>query len=260
MKLSNILTQVTDRPVLREFVRPIIVFLIFLLMAASGFSTLDGVGFIDGLFWVIDPGGITQYFRTNEGPETRVKAFAIFTLVMLVLTGLWMVETGLSAVFGGQIHTEIRDMKIKQHIDELSDHVIVCGYGTFGRTIVSQLRATGQDVVIIERDESHYDRIITNDLLAINGDARHKDVLTQAGVSRAATIVGAIDDAKTNIQIAVVASESNPTTQLVVRVGNEMDKTLAKRVGIDEVVIPEVVSGKEASNMIALDDQDELSK
>jgi voltage-gated potassium channel len=104
--------------------------------------------------------------------------------------------------------------------------------------------------VIIERKEAYYDRIITNDVPVINGDARHEETLEQAGITRAATVVGAIDNAKTNIQTAVVAREYNPAVRLIVRVGNEMDKTLAEGVGIDEIIIPEVVSGEEVSNTI----------
>lgn len=230
--------------------RPVAVFCGIVVAAAAGFSTLDGVGFVDGAFWLLEPSGITQYFRDREGPETLVKAYAMLAVLAMFVTGLWTVETVLSAVFGGQIREEFEAMKIEQGIDECDDHVLVCGYGTFGKTIAVQLRRAGRDVVVIERDDEPYRRAVDEGILAVNGDARHENVLGEAGIERADTVVGAIDDAKTNIQIAVVAKGVASDPSLIVRAGNEMDEALARQVGVEEVIIPEVASGMEVSDTI----------
>ncbi|MFB6280679.1 MAG: NAD-binding protein, partial [Haloferacaceae archaeon] len=56
-------------------------------------------------------------------------------------------------------------------------------------------------------------------------------------------VVAAIDDSNANIQIGVATSQIAPDANLVVRVGDEMYASTARRVGADSVVIPEVVSG-----------------
>jgi len=43
----------------------------------------------------------------------------------------------------------------------------------------------------------------------------------------------------------VLASQLAPTVHLIVRAGDRQDETVARRVGADEVIIPEVVSGKQ---------------
>lgn len=247
---SRFLEAVPRRPLLRQVARPTGVFIAILVTAVAGFRTLDGVGVVDGLFWLIDPGGIPQYFRENDGPESTVKLYAVFVFFGLIATGLWLVETVISAIFGGRIHEEFRDMKNKQRIEDYQDHVVVCGYGTFGRTIVGQLREKDRDVVIVERHDDHYRRILDEGLVAVNGDARREGVLRAAGVERAETVVGAIDDAKTNLQIAVVADRLASDPDLVVRAGNEMDRSLARQVGISNVIIPEILSGIEVGRDI----------
>jgi len=72
-------------------------------------------------------------------------------------------------------------------------------------------------------------------------------VLRQAGVDRADAVVAAIDDSNANIQIGVTASQIAPESNLVVRVGDEMYRSTAHRVGADRIVIPEVVSGTDLS-------------
>ena len=44
------------------------------------------------------------------------------------------------------------------HIDGLRGHVIICGYGRVGRAAAEQLIATGNDVVVIDRDPDSADR------------------------------------------------------------------------------------------------------
>ncbi|ELZ89780.1 TrkA-N domain-containing protein [Haloferax sulfurifontis ATCC BAA-897] len=166
-------------------------------------------------------------------------------LTGLIGTGPWACETFVSAAFGGQIREELDQMKLHREIAELESHVVVCGYGTFGKTVAARLREMGRDVVVVESKEAGYQRALDADLLAVEGDARREDRLADAGVERAATVVGAIDDSKVNIQIAIAASRLSPDAKLVVRAGDQMDEALARRAGADEVVVPEIVSGEQ---------------
>lgn len=141
-------------------------------------------------------------------------------------------------------------MRTQREIDELTDHVIICGYGIFGRTIANQVREQGQGVVAIERDPSEFKQIDPEKMLAIEGDARREEVLRTAGIERARATVAAIDDSNANIQIAITASQIAPDVQVIVRVGDEMYESVARRAGADEVVIPEVVSGKQVTDIL----------
>jgi Trk K+ transport system NAD-binding subunit len=135
-------------------------------------------------------------------------------------------------------------MQNDRAIADLDDHVVICGYGMFGRTVADSL-ATDRDVVVVETDEAQYERAIDEPgVRAVNADARREETLTEAGVRRADTVVAAIDDSNANIQIAIATSQLAPEVTLVVRVGDEMYESLARRAGADEVIIPEVVSGK----------------
>ena len=75
------------------------------------------------------------------------------------------------------------------------------------------------------------------------GDARQKDALVDAGVKRAATVIGAIDDA--NVKIAVATSQLAPTVCVIIRAGDQRDEAVARRVGADEVIVSEVVSAEQ---------------
>lgn len=214
------------------------------LIGAAGFVLLADVGVVDAVFWLLDPTSIEVHFQAHEGPEQLTKAFALVVYASLILSGLWIGESVLDTLFGGQFQEELRRVHTRQSLESVSDHTIICGYGMFGRTVANRLQARGEDVVVVEQDSSVRDQI-DDGVLSLEGDARRDDVLETAGVERARAVVAAIDDADVNIQIGIVTGQLAPDAELIVRVGDEMHKSLARRAGADTVVIPEVVSGTE---------------
>ncbi|MCO8243272.1 MULTISPECIES: NAD(P)-binding protein [unclassified Haladaptatus] len=235
------------RTLVRRLLRPVAAFVFLVVAGVVGFSTVHGVGVVDALFWLIDPTSIELHFQTHEGPATLVKAYAIVIFTGLVVVGLWIGETFVSAAFGGQIHEELRHMQIQHEIENLENHVVICGYGTFGKTIAAQLDESGRDVVVIETKETGHRKAIDDGFLAVEGDARHEQVLADAGVSRAETVIGAIDDSNVNIQIIIATTQLAPGAKLIVRAGDATYESLARQAGADEVIIPEVVSGEQVS-------------
>lgn len=239
----------TDRPILRRALRPISALTAVTAISVVGYVALAGIGLVDALFWLVDPTSVELHFKTHEGPERLTKGFTILTRIGLVLSGLWLGETVLSAAFGGQITEELKSMQTERTIEDLSGHVIICGYGIFGRTVAAELREAGHDVVAIEFDQAEYDRI-PDDQLAVQGDATREDVLERVGVTDARSIVAAIDDSNVNIQTAITASQLSPELEVIVRVGDEQYESLARRAGADEVVIPEVLTGETVSEWL----------
>jgi voltage-gated potassium channel len=240
----------TRRSVLRRAATPLVAFAGVALGGIAGFAALGGVGLVEATFWLVDLTSVELHFQEHAGPETLAKAFAVAVRVGLVVTGLWIGESVLTAAFGGQIRGELRRVQNQRAIDDLSGHVVVCGYGMFGRTIATGLAAAGRDVVVVERDDAEHRRVLDDDLPGVQGDARREDVLVRAGVGRARTLVAAIDDSNANIQIALVASGISTDLDVVVRIGDEMYEEVARRAGADHVTIPEVASGQRVLDLL----------
>lgn len=238
------------RSLLRRLLRPVLAFATVVVAGVVGFRLIGGVGTIEALFWLLDPTSIELHFQHHDGPDTLVKAYAIVVLSGLVVAGLWTGETVFSAAFGGRITEEVNQMQMQGTIDELENHVVVCGYGTFGKTIANRLAIADRPVVIVEADDVQYERALADDHLAVQGDARREGALTAAGIDRASTVIGAIDDTDTNVKVAVTASQLAPMVRVVVRAGDEMDEAVARRVGADDVIVPEVVSGERVFELL----------
>ncbi|QLH80066.1 NAD-binding protein [Halosimplex rubrum] len=239
-----------SRPLARRVGRPVAAFAALVVAGVVGFAALAGVGAVEALFWLLDPTSIEIFIESHDAPARSLRAFAIVVESGLILSGLWIGETVVSATFGGQIGTELRQMQVERTIENTERHVVVCGYGTFGKTIARQLRDRDRSVVVVETGDGQYERALDDGLLAVRGDARREELLVEAGAERADAVVGAVDDANVNIQVAITAGELAPDARVVVRAGDEMYESVARRAGADEVIIPEVVSGEQVTTTL----------
>jgi voltage-gated potassium channel len=238
------------RPLVRRAIRPVSAFLLVVVGGIAGFVALAGVGPVEAAFWLIDPASISIHYATHAGDGRRVKAFATVVFGSLVLVGVWIGETVLTTAFGGQMREEIERMQTQRAIDDIDGHVVIAGYGLFGRTVARRLREEERSVVAIEREQAVFEGIDDETVYPVEGDARNEEVLRRAGIDRADALVAAIDDSNANIQIAITASGIAPDVRLVVRVGDEDYTSVARRAGADEVVIPEVLSGEDVSESL----------
>ncbi|SEW21738.1 potassium channel family protein [Natrinema salifodinae] len=243
-------SHLVGRPLLRRALAPIGSFVAIAAAGVLGFSVLGGVGLVEAAFWLADLTSIELYVERREVPGRAIKAYAVLVTVGLVLSGLWIGETVLTAAFEGQLRTEVTRATMKRRITETDDHVIVCGYGMFGRTIANDLAESGRDVVVIETDDDTARRVRADGHLLVSGDARRDVVLRDAGLERASKLVAAIDDSNVNIQIAIVSGTAASTPEIIVRVGEEIYESVAREAGADEVVIPEVVSGERVTRLL----------
>lgn len=235
----------SNRPLLRRALIPVLSFVGVVGIAVAGFVLLAGVGVVEAAYWLISPANVGLHFGEAAGPETATKAFAVFTRVGLVVTGLWIGQTVVAALFGGRITEEVKRVQQERAIEDLNGHVVICGYGMFGRTIAERLERDGREIVVVEVDEEEVVRAERDGHLVVDGDARNEAVLERAGGDVADTVITAVDDSNMNIQIAIIARKLAPEAMLVVRVGDEMYESMARTAGADSVVIPEVVSGED---------------
>jgi hypothetical protein len=239
-----------SRPLVRRVGRPVAAFAALVVAGVVGFGALAGVGVVEALFWLLDPTSIEIFVESHDAPARSLRAFALVVESGLILSGLWIGETVVSATFGGQIGTELRQMQVERTIEDTEQHVVVCGYGTFGKTIARQLRDRDRAVVVVETGDGQYQRALDDGLLAVQGDARREELLVEAGAERADAVVGAVDDANVNIQVAITTGELAPDARVVVRAGDEMYESVARRAGADEVIVPEVVSGEQVTTTL----------
>ncbi len=86
----------------------------------------------------------------------------------------------------GVFRNYYKDNKVKNKIEKLENHVILCGYGRNGKQASIELVENDVHVVDIEEKESVLEQIRKDvDLLYINGDSASDDILMAAQITSA---------------------------------------------------------------------------
>src|ERR1700758_5181338 len=118
--------------------------LITLLIAvgASGYMLIEHMPFEDALFMTVIT--ITTVGYGEVKPLDT--AGTVFTIT-LIFTGV-----GTAYYVLARVTEMVRRNTMMRKIRHLTRHVIVCGYGRFGRVVVEELRRHHTTLVIIEND------------------------------------------------------------------------------------------------------------
>lgn len=94
----------------------------------------------------------TVGFREVEVFGTAEKWFTIAVILFGVGTVLYTFTTAVQFVVEGQLRDFVGRKRMSRRIEEMRDHVIVCGWGRVGRAVTGDLRRAGQVVVAVDRD------------------------------------------------------------------------------------------------------------
>ena len=82
----------------------------------------------------------------------------------------------------GEYRTTFKEARLKQEVDKLSNHVIVCGTGRVGEMAVQELLDHNTPVVIVENDAEKADSLSAEGHIVISGDATRDENLASAGI------------------------------------------------------------------------------
>ena len=114
--------------------------------------------------------------------------------------------------------------------------VVVIGAGKVGRAAIQALRERGVRVHLIEKNPSVLD---SKEVLAdrvIVGDASSREVLTEAGISEAPSVLLTTNNDAINIFLTVYCRRLNPKLRIVCRVTHERNVDSINRAGADFVL------------------------
>ncbi len=219
-----------------------------LLVGTLGYMELEDYTFIEGFY-------MTAITLTTTGfGEVRPLSAAgrLFTIVLLFL-GVGVLGFALSTVVGFVMRDfsgQLARRRMQRLIEELTDHIIICGYGRVGGSARNALTHSGYELVIIEKDAELAQMARAEGLLVLEGDATSDDMLRAAGVERAAGLLVTTGDDAVNLFVVLSAHALNPNLFIVARSANRENERKMRQAGANRVVSPHRIGGQHMANII----------
>ena len=129
-------------------------------------------------------------------------------------------------------------------------YVVIMGGGRVGFNLASSLIAGGHDVTLIENEKSLCENAASElDALVICGNGTDKKTLEEANISDADVFVAATGHDEANLLSGILVKEYN-IKKIIARVSNADHEEAFKKVGIDDVISPELTAASYLEKLI----------
>lgn len=208
---------------------------------------VTGLAWMDAVYMTVITITTVGYREVTGVPSAAEQAFTIIVIVTGVSTVLYTFTLAVQVVVEGQLRDFVGRRRMNRRIADFSGHTIVCGWGRVGKGVVHDLRAAGEQVVVI--DESA-ERVRELDLPVVVGDATLDGTLRAAGLSKAKSLVAALEGDAENLFVTLSARTINPDLFIVARARADESVPKLSRAGADRVVNPQELGATRMASFV----------
>ena len=233
---------------LQQFLRrlAILAVAIFVLLVAgtAGFVLTEGTSVGFGFIWALDT--VATVGSIPEPESTSGQIVKVALIVLGVGTLFYALVTVTEFFVAGHLSGLLEERRLLKQIDNLNDHILICGFGRVGRQAARDLRAAGRDFVVIDtnvEESSRHAEALGAPI--VHGAASDDEVLLEAGIMRAAGVIACVDSDAENVFITLSVREMRSDLPIVARAAVEDTERKLRHAGADRVVSPYKESGSE---------------
>jgi voltage-gated potassium channel len=203
----------------------------------------DRLSLLDATYYATVSLSTTGYGDiTPLTPGARLLNILILTPLRIVFL-LILIGTTLEALTA----RSREEFRIRRWRSRVRQHVVVCGYGTKGRSAIRALQATGTSldgIVVVDPDPRAIEEANSVGLTGIIGDAGRTEVLRRASVERARAVIVAANRDDASVLITLTVRQLNATVPITTSAREEENADLLKQSGADIVITTSATSGR----------------
>ncbi|MBQ0786726.1 MAG: NAD-binding protein [Oceanihabitans sp.] len=226
---------------------------ILLFVGVLGFKLLSHYSWIDAFYMTVIT-ITTVGFGEVQPLDPVSKIFTIF----LILTSIIIVGYALSVIteyiLSKNNLEELKQKKMQKTIDELENHIIICGYGRNGKQAAKKLLDYHKPFVVIEKDKEVIDKFESEEFPFIYGNANEDEVLLEAGIDRANTLISALPSDADNLFVVLSARQMNTNMRIISRASEETSYKKLKFAGANNVILPDRIGGDHMASLVVVPD------
>lgn len=227
-----------------------------MLIGIAGFMLIEGFSFFDALYMTVITVTTIGYGETqplsNVGRIFNIlfiiTSFSLFTYSFAVITRY---------ITSGEMKSYLKNKKLMKQVNQLSNHVIICGFGRNGQQTARTLLTHKIDFIVIDSRPEMIDLWRENegsDVLHLIGDATDDSILRKAGIEKADSLICALPNDAQNVFVVLSGKQLNPNLKIVSRASNHTSINKLKTAGANSISMPELLGGTFMATQISKPD------
>ena len=190
------------------------------------------------------------YGEVEPVESVPLQLFTIGFIIVGCLSALYSIGVIFQMITEGEINRLVGARKMTRGIEQLSGHVVVCGYGRVGQILAEELTEAGTPFVVVDASRKRCDLAEEAGRLVLNGDATSEETLELARTPHARTLVTCLPDDALNVFITLTAREIAPDVEVIARAELPSTKNKLLRSGADRVVLPAEIGAARMAKLI----------
>jgi voltage-gated potassium channel len=227
--------RLAGRSPARRFAIAVVGIVVLTLVGALGYILIEEMSLIDALYMSVITISTVGFGEVKPlSPAGRL--FTIGLIVVGVGTAFYLLATAAELLIEGRLREYLGANAMHRKIHNLEGHVVICGFGRFGRVVAEELARNQFPTVVIDVDPAAEADLAKLGMLYLIGDAMRDDVLEDAAIRTARAIVVATPSDADNVYITLSAREKNPSIVIHARGESDSGMRRLKLAGADAVI------------------------
>ncbi|HXG75314.1 MAG TPA: NAD-binding protein [Gaiellaceae bacterium] len=229
------------------------------LVASVAFAALCVVGTV-GFALIADESPFDAFYRTIitvytaglvAAPETAAaKAFTIVLVVWGVAIFLYVFGLIIELTVSGTVGGVWEARRLARRVEQLREHVIICGYGRVGRRAAREFREVGVPFVVLDYNQESLAHARTRGDAYVEGRGTQDEDLDRAGLVRARGLIASSDSDVDNLYITLSARARRPDLFIVARASTADAAEKLRLAGANRIVQPYTTAGLHMANLV----------
>jgi voltage-gated potassium channel len=210
----------------------LVIVAVLMLAGTAGYMLIEHWSFVDAFYMTVITITTVGYEEVRL-LDTAGRIFTVSIIFVGVSTAYYVFAAITEVVVSGQFREFVGKNSMNRKIQHLEGHVILVGYGRFGRVVADELKSDSHTLVVIEINPEIEPELIRSGLFYVIGSALDEGVLEAAGIAHASEIVVATASDPDNVFVSLSARGKNPAIRIHAREAGLRHLTLA---GADRVI------------------------
>lgn len=234
---------------LRRVLFSSIIFISSFLIGTFGLIYLENYNFWDAFYMTVITIS-TVGFGEIKPLSSEGRIFISFFIIYNIFVLAYSLSALAAYIFEGELRNLLNTYSHNRKIKSMKNHIIVCGFGRYGRSVCYELAKAKKMFVVIDTNPLKISEAEKLGYSVIEGSAMEDHILLQAGIRNAWKLICCLPKGADNVYITLTAREINPHITIIARAEEDTDEKKLMIAGANYVVKPNFVSALFISRLV----------
>ncbi len=228
------------------------ILLLVLIIGVAGFKILEPrYTLLEATYMTIITIATVGYREIYE-PTQGTMIFISLLIVTSFGTFAYAVSAISAYIIDGEFREYFKEYKVKSEVNKLKNHVVICGYGRNGSQAVTVMEKHQQPFVVIENNPAAIEDLQKHnpEALLVVGDATHDEILIEAGIEKAKSLITTLPSDSNNLFVVLSARSINQKLKIISRASEDNSDKKLRIAGADNVIMPDKIGGAHMASLV----------